>query len=222
MILIVDDEIKIAQILEAYLKKEGFKTHILNDGGEVINFVNKNNPELILLDIMLPNIDGITLCKKIKAINENISIIMLSAKDKENDRINGFEIGADDYVCKPFSPNEVVARVKARLKQYKIKDIDIIQPTEDIKIILGEQKILYHEKEVILTPVEYKLLLALSKKPNMIVSRDKLLNIIYDDKRIVGDRTIDTHIKNVRKKFNDVFPNDLLFKSVYKRGYKLL
>lgn len=222
MILIVDDEIKIAQILEAYLKKEGFKTHILNDGGEVINFVNKNNPELILLDIMLPNIDGITLCKKIKAINENISIIMLSAKDKENDRINGFEIGADDYVCKPFSPNEVVARVKARLKQYKIKDIDIIQPTEDIKIILGEQKILYHEKEVILTPVEYKLLVALSKKPNMIVSRDKLLNIIYDDKRIVGDRTIDTHIKNVRKKFNDVFPNDLLFKSVYKRGYKLL
>lgn len=222
MILIVDDEIRIANILRDYLKKENFETEILNNGNDVISFINENNPDLVLLDIMLPGIDGITLCKKIKAINDDIQIILVSAKDKEIDKINGFETGADDYVCKPFSPKEVVARVKARLKKHTIKNINMLNPTNNIKIDLEQQEVIYNEKNVILTPVEFKLLVALAKKPQSIVSRDKLLDIIYDDKRIVGDRTIDTHIKNVRKKFNEIYKNDELFKSVYKRGYKLL
>lgn len=116
MILIVDDEVRIANILKDYLKKENFDVEILNNGNDVIAFINEKKPELVLLDIMLPGIDGITLCKKIKAINDDIQVILVSAKDKEIDRINGFETGADDYVCKPFSPKEVVARVKVRLK----------------------------------------------------------------------------------------------------------
>lgn len=222
MILIVDDEIRIANILKDYLKKENFDVEILNNGNDVISFINEKKPELVLLDIMLPGIDGITLCKKIKAINDDIQVILVSAKDKEIDRINGFETGADDYVCKPFSPKEVVARVKVRLKKYTINNVNILNPISNIKINLDEQEVIYNNKSVTLTPVEFKLLVALAKKPNIIVSRDRLLDIIYDDKRIVGDRTIDTHIKNVRKKFNDILKNDELFKSVYKRGYKLL
>lgn len=222
MILIVDDEIRIANILKDYLKKENFDVEILNNGNDVIAFINEKKPELVLLDIMLPGIDGITLCKKIKAINDDIQVILVSAKDKEIDRINGFETGADDYVCKPFSPKEVVARVKVRLKKYTINNVNILNPINNIKINLDEQEVIYNNKSVTLTPVEFKLLVALAKKPNIIVSRDRLLDIIYDDKRIVGDRTIDTHIKNVRKKFNDILKNDELFKSVYKRGYKLL
>lgn len=222
MILIVDDEVRIANILKDYLKKENFDVEILNNGNDVIAFINEKKPELVLLDIMLPGIDGITLCKKIKAINDDIQVILVSAKDKEIDRINGFETGADDYVCKPFSPKEVVARVKVRLKKYIINNVNILNPMSNIKINLDEQEVIYNNKSVTLTPVEFKLLVALAKKPNIIVSRDRLLDIIYDDKRIVGDRTIDTHIKNVRKKFNDILKNDELFKSVYKRGYKLL
>lgn len=222
MILIVDDEVRIANILKDYLKKENFDVEILNNGNDVIAFINEKKPELVLLDIMLPGIDGITLCKKIKAINDDIQVILVSAKDKEIDRINGFETGADDYVCKPFSPKEVVARVKVRLKKYTINNVNILNPISNIKINLDEQEVIYNNKSVTLTPVEFKLLVALAKKPNIIVSRDRLLDIIYDDKRIVGDRTIDTHIKNVRKKFNDILKNDELFKSVYKRGYKLL
>lgn len=222
MILIVDDEVRIANILKDYLKKENFDVEILNNGNDVIAFINEKKPELVLLDIMLPGIDGITLCKKIKAINDDIQVILVSAKDKEIDRINGFETGADDYVCKPFSPKEVVARVKVRLKKYTINNVNILNPISNIKINLDEQEVIYNNKSVTLTPVEFKLLVALAKKPNIIVSRDRLLDIIYDDKRIVGDRTIDTHIKNVRKKFNYILKNDELFKSVYKRGYKLL
>lgn len=222
MILIVDDEVRIANILKDYLKKENFDVEILNNGNDVIAFINEKKPELVLLDIMLPGIDGITLCKKIKAINDDIQVILVSAKDKEIDRINGFETGADDYVCKPFSPKEVVARVKVRLKKYTINNVNILNPISNININLDEQEVIYNNKSVTLTPVEFKLLVALAKKPNIIVSRDRLLDIIYDDKRIVGDRTIDTHIKNVRKKFNDILKNDELFKSVYKRGYKLL
>lgn len=222
MILIVDDEIRIANILKDYLKKEGFETEILNNGTEVISWINQTVPELILLDIMLPGVDGITLCKKIKAINDDIQIILISAKDKEIDRINGFETGADDYVCKPFSPKEVVARVKARLKKHTINNVNLLSPINNLKIFLKEQKVIYNNENLVLTPVEFRLLVALAKKPTVIVSREKLLDIIYNDKRIVGDRTIDTHIKNVRKKFNDIIKNDDLFKSVYKRGYKLM
>ena len=218
MILIVDDEVKIANVLNNYLLKSGYETKMLHDGNDVM--------KTILLDVMLPNIDGLTLCKEIKE-KYNFPVILVTARRDEIDRIMGLEIGADDYVCKPFSPKEVVARVKARLRVPTSIQSPTIQnnanntPIEGLCIDFEEKVVWFHEERLDLTPVEYRLLITLLQKPGFAVSREKLLDEIYEDKRIVGDRTVDSHVKNLRKKFQKIKPETNLFKSVYKRGYKL-
>lgn len=226
MILIVDDEVKIANVLNNYLLKSGYETKMLHDGNDVMKTIEENPPELILLDVMLPNIDGLTLCKEIKE-KYNFPVILVTARRDEIDRIMGLEIGADDYVCKPFSPKEVVARVKARLRvptsiqSPTIKNNVNNTPIEGLCIDFEEKVVWFHEERLDLTPVEYRLLITLLQKPGFAVSREKLLDEIYEDKRIVGDRTVDSHVKNLRKKFQKIKPETNLFKSVYKRGYKL-
>lgn len=226
MILIVDDEVKIANVLNNYLLKSGYETKMLHDGNDVMKTIEENPPELILLDVMLPNIDGLTLCKEIKE-KYNFPVILVTARRDEIDRIMGLEIGADDYVCKPFSPKEVVARVKARLRvptsiqSPTIKNNANNTPIEGLYIDFEEKVVWFHEERLDLTPVEYRLLITLLQKPGFAVSREKLLDEIYEDKRIVGDRTVDSHVKNLRKKFQKIKPETNLFKSVYKRGYKL-
>lgn len=225
MILIVDDEVKIANVLNNYLLKSGYETKMIHDGNDVMKAIEENNPELVLLDVMLPNVDGLTLCKEIKE-KYNFPVILVTARRDEIDRIMGLEIGADDYVCKPFSPKEVVARVKARLRTTTAQ-ISTINTTNNNTAIDGlnidfEEKVVwFHEERLDLTPVEYRLLITLLQKPGFAVSREKLLDEIYEDKRIVGDRTVDSHVKNLRKKFQKIKPETNLFKSVYKRGYKL-
>lgn len=226
MILIVDDEVKIANVLNNYLLKSGYETKMLHDGNDVMKTIEENPPELVLLDVMLPNIDGLTLCKEIKE-KYNFPVILVTARRDEIDRIMGLEIGADDYVCKPFSPKEVVARVKARLRVPTSIQPPTIQnnanntPIEGLSIDFEEKVVWFHEERLDLTPVEYRLLITLLQKPGFAVSREKLLDEIYEDKRIVGDRTVDSHVKNLRKKFQKIKPETNLFKSVYKRGYKL-
>lgn len=226
MILIVDDEVKIANVLNNYLLKSGYETKMLHDGNDVMKTIEENPPELVLLDVMLPNIDGLTLCKEIKE-KYNFPVILVTARRDEIDRIMGLEIGADDYVCKPFSPKEVVARVKARLRVPASIQSPTIQnnanntPIEGLCIDFEEKVVWFHEERLDLTPVEYRLLITLLQKPGFAVSREKLLDEIYEDKRIVGDRTVDSHVKNLRKKFQKIKPETNLFKSVYKRGYKL-
>lgn len=218
-ILIVEDEIKIARLLSDYMMDAGFSAQMLHHGDEVLPWFESNTAELMLLDLMLPGTDGMTICKKIRMHSE-MPIIMLTAKVEEIDRLLGLEIGADDYICKPFSPREVVARVKAVLRR-SLADNTTSSNTQD-SVWLDESgyQLVLNEKKIELTAVEFKLFQTLFKHPGHIFSRDRLMQNIYDDHRIVTDRTVDSHIKKLRKKLNAIGADDSVIHSVYGVGYK--
>ena len=218
-VLIVEDEIKLADLLADYFTQAQFSNHKIHDGAEVIDWVKLNSPKIILLDIMLPNKDGMQICKELRQFTQ-VPIIMLTAKVEEIDRLLGLEFGADDYVCKPFSPREVVARVKAVLRRTQA----INEETESSQLLVDEQRyqVSYQEKTLDLTAVEFQLLKPMSKEPGRIFTREQLMNTMYDDNRIVSDRTIDSHIKKLRKKLAQISPEHELIHSVYGVGYRLL
>ena len=217
-ILIVEDEQKLAEILRDYLAQAGFDITVLDNGLEVVPSVRESKPALILLDLMLPGRDGMDICKEIRTFS-NVPIIMVTAKVEEIDRLLGLELGADDYVCKPFSPREVVARVKAVLR--RSGGATTIQARG---LILDEARYqaTLHGTDLELTAVEFKLLNFLAANPGRIYSRDQLMDRIYSDDRIVSDRTIDSHIKKLRKKIAAVEPDEELVGSVYGVGYKFI
>jgi two-component system response regulator BaeR len=219
-ILIVEDENKIALLLRDYLEKAGYKATCLERGDEVVDSVMKDMPALILLDIMLPGMDGMEVCRKIRKLS-NVPIIMLTAKVEEVDRIVGLELGADDYICKPFSAREVVARVNAVLRRVRTTP-------EEEKLLVGQ--ILLDEKrhEVMigshaldLTPSEFGLLRAMMTYPERVFSRNELINQVQGYEFDGYDRTIDTHIKNLRKKIRKALPDQEIISTVYGIGYKL-
>ncbi len=214
-ILIVEDEQRLADLHRDYLQQTGYATAWLGDGNLVVPWVKEHTPDLILLDIMLPNKDGLEICREIRAFS-NVPIIMVTARVEEIDRLLGLELGADDYICKPFSPREVVARVKAVLRRGT-------QPAEtDQFLVLDENCYLatLQGKVLDLTAVEFQLLNILAGRPGQIFSRDQLMDRIYNDQRIVCDRTIDSHIKKLRKKIAAVTPGLELIQSVYSVGYR--
>lgn len=215
-ILIVEDEPKLATLLADYLKASGFEPFCLGTGAEVAPWVREYKPDLILLDLMLPGRDGMTVCKDIRAFSL-VPIIMVTAKIEEIDRLLGLELGADDYICKPFSPREVVARVKAVLR--RTRDGRTIQAPG---LVLDEHryKATLHGLDLELTAVEFKLLQFLVANPGRIYGRQQLMDKIYSDERIVSDRTIDSHIKKLRRKIEAVDPEAGLIHSVYGVGYK--
>jgi two-component system response regulator BaeR len=215
-ILIVEDEQKLAELLKDYLAQAGFDITVLDNGLEVVPSVRENRPDLILLDLMLPGRDGIDICKEVRTFS-NVPIIMVTAKVEEIDRLLGLELGADDYICKPFSPREVVARVKAVLRRS-----GGTTTTQAKGLILDEARYQasLHGTDLGLTAVEFKLLDFLAANPGRIYSRDQLMDRIYTDDRIVSDRTIDSHIKKLRKKLAAVAPDEELVGSVYGVGYK--
>tara|TARA_Y100000588_G_C14090414_1_gene854203 strand:+ start:46 stop:732 length:687 start_codon:yes stop_codon:yes gene_type:complete len=219
LVLIVEDEEKLAEILAKYLSASGFVCHVINDGGEVMTAFERYKPCMVLLDIMLPNVDGITLCKQIRAQNQ-VPIIMTTAKVEEIDRLIGLELGADDYVCKPYSPREVVARVKAIMRRVHY----IAEQTQDVVhgLEVDEQTFMakFNNESVVLTHVEFLLLRAMYLQPGRIFSRDKLMNHVYSDNRIVSDRTVDSHIKKIRKKLQSIAPETSFIHSIYGAGYK--
>jgi two-component system response regulator BaeR len=216
-ILIVEDEIKLAQLLSEYLQHSEFKTHILQQGNLVIKWLEENKADLILLDIMLPGQDGISLCKEIRA-KSNVPIIIQSARVDELDRLLGLELGADDYICKPYSPKEVVARVKAVLRRSTYEN------QNDLKNILRldetRLKITFKQQTLELTSIEFQLLQTLYSHPGQIFSRNQLMQKIYQDHRVVSDRTVDSHIKKLRKKLNQLSTEYEFIYSVYGAGYK--
>ncbi|WP_404390890.1 response regulator [Pseudoalteromonas phenolica] len=218
-ILIVEDEEKLAVILEKYLSAAGYQCHIIVDGAEVIDAFQRINPCLVLLDLMLPNVDGITLCKQIR-LKSQVPIVMTTAKVEEIDRLIGLEVGADDYVCKPYSPREVVARVKAIMRRVNL----LTQQEPDIAHALDvdEQTFMarFNSQSIALTHVEFLLLKAMYTHPGRIFSRDKLMDHIYSDDRIVSDRTVDSHIKKLRKKLQSIAPEMSFIHSIYGAGYK--
>jgi two-component system response regulator BaeR len=216
-ILIVEDEVKLANLLADYFALTEYHPHLIHHGDDVIDWVKKNQPKAILLDIMLPGKNGIDLCKEIRQFS-NVPILMVTAKVEEIDRLLGLELGADDYICKPFSPREVVARVKAVLRRTQTLD-----NTSDM-LILDEHRltVAFHHHEVSLTSVEFQLLKPLAGKPERIFTRDQLMQNMYSDDRIVNNRTIDSHIKKLRKKLSDISNGKDWIQSVYGTGYRLV
>jgi len=215
-ILIVEDEPKLAQVLADYLASAGFNSHCIDDGREVSSWVRQHDPALILLDLMLPGRDGLDLCRDIRQFSE-VPIIMVTARAEEIDRLLGLELGADDYVCKPYSPREVVARVKAVLRR-----IRPAAPAVADRLELDENsfRVRAQGREVELTTVEFHLFQSLYREPGRIFTRGQLIDRIYDDHRIVSDRTIDSHIKKLRKKLAGLLPDAELIHSVYGAGYR--
>ncbi|MCG6200885.1 response regulator [Psychromonas antarctica] len=216
-ILIVEDEIKLANLLADYFNLTEYKPYQIHHGDEVIAWVKANQPKAILLDLMLPGKDGIELCKEIRQFS-NVPILMITAKVEEIDRLLGLELGADDYICKPFSPREVVARVKAVLRRTVTIETNITAFTlHEFRLSVS-----FCGQEVSLTSVEFQLLKPLAHKPGQIFTREQLMQSMYSDHRIVNHRTIDSHIKKLRRKLDDISQGVDLIQSVYGTGYCLV
>jgi two-component system response regulator BaeR len=215
-ILIVEDEPKLASLLADYLRASGFEPSCLGDGADVVSWVRKHKPDLILLDLMLPGRDGMEVCKDIRTFSR-VPIIMVTARIEEIDRLLGLELGADDYICKPFSPREVIARIRAVLR--RTRDGQTIQAQG---LVLNEHRYraTLHGHDLELTAVEFKLLHFLVANPGRIYGRQQLMDKIYPDQRTVSDRTIDSHIKKLRRKIEAIDSNAKLIHSVYGVGYK--
>jgi len=213
MILIVEDEPKLAALEADYLKAEGFETHTIADGGEVVAWVRAQAPDLILLDLMLPGRDGLEICRELRTFSD-VPIIMVTAKVEEIDRLIGLDLGADDYVCKPFSVRELVARVRAILRRRR---------TPSTALVLDEERHVAQldGRALDLTPVEFRLLRALASAPGRVFARERLLERLYEDHRVVTDRTVDAHVKNLRRKLEEVRPGEELVRSIYGVGYTL-
>ena len=218
-ILIIEDEVKIATLLQDYCNQAGYETHMIHNGREALEWLQKNQAKLILLDLMLPEVDGITLCKEVRKTAET-PIIMVTAKVDEIDRLIGLELGADDYICKPFSPREVMARIKTILR--RIQNTQTPTPTIHNDIVLNEDNYTVNYKAISLslTAIEFKLLQSLYNRSGKILSRDQLMTHSYPDQRIVSDRTIDSHVKKLRQKLVRFELEEELIQSVYGVGYR--
>ena len=220
-IFVVEDEIKISKLLRDYLTQEGFTVTCLDRGDQVVSKVKKEQPALILLDLMLPGKDGLEVCREIRKFS-TVPVLMLTAKVEEIDRIIGLELGADDYICKPFSPREVIARVKAVLRRS-------YAPTDLNQIIAGPLSLNAETHQVTidgqplkLTPSEFGLLKAMMASPNKVFSRSELLDRVQGYQFEGYDRTIDSHIKNLRKKIARLIPDQDIICTVYGVGYQFI
>ena len=218
-ILIVEDERKIAEGLRSYLESAGFDVACLARGDEVLEHVRRSPPDLVLLDVMLPGLDGMEVCKQLRRVS-HVPVIMLTARVEEIDRLLGLELGADDYICKPFSPREVVARVKAVLRRAdpepsrkKIAEGPLCLDEESREVTAGGVPIQ-------LTPTEFQLLQVLMSKPNRVFTRTELLDQVMGYKFEGYDRTVDSHIRNLRKKIGEALPGKDFIQSIYGTGYK--
>lgn len=218
-ILIVEDESRLAQLVADYLAAAGFGSHCLADGNEVVPWVREHAPDLVILDVMLPGRDGLELCRDIRAFSR-VPIIMATARIEEIDRLLGLELGADDYICKPYSPREVVARVKAILRRARPTAEPVPSQAQGLTLDEAAFRVRSPLGEVELTAVEFNLFAAMYHEPGRIFSRGLLMDRIYDDQRIVSDRTIDSHIKKLRKKLAGLAPDEELIHSVYGAGYR--
>jgi two-component system response regulator BaeR len=220
-ILVVEDEPKLADLLQTYLQASGYEVRCTGDGLAVMPLVKDWPPDLVLLDLMLPGRDGLDLCRDIRA-HAPIPVIMVTARTEEIDRLLGLELGADDYICKPYSPREVVARVKAVLRRSAADPAPArARELGGLDIDEGGWSARLDGVALDLTPVEFRLLTLLASQPGRIFSRDQVLNGLYDDRRIVTDRAVDSHVKNLRRKLAAVRPDEDLIRSVYGVGYRL-
>lgn len=223
---IVEDEQRIAQVLATYLKQAGFQVTHLSQGKTLVERVRSDAPALILLDVTLPDDDGMELCKRIRGFSA-VPIIMVTARAEEIDRLLGLELGADDYICKPFSPREVVARVKTVLRRAQTP------PDESgtdrgrsryrcagFEVDCDEFRASLDDVALSLTPKEFRMLAAFVSHPDRVLSRDQLMDRMYDDEEFFSDRMIDSHLKNLRRKIAAVRPGLACIQTIYGIGYR--
>lgn len=219
-ILIVDDEKKICEFIKAFLDNEGYCTDVAYDGNSAIDKLNSKKYNLVILDRMIPDISGEEICRYIRSKSE-IPIIMLTAKIEYEDKIDGFKLGCDDYICKLFNINELILRVKAILKRSRnFNDKEIISYGDELEINTSTHEVKVRGEQVILTNTEYKILLILINNPKKIYSRDKLLESTIEGYYEKGDRAIDSHIKNLRQKLEVDSRNPKIIQTVYGVGYR--
>ena len=220
-ILVVDDEKKIVEIVKAYLEKEGFAVIVAYDGKAALEQIHRQSPDLIVLDLMLPEVSGLDVCRAVRK-ESNVPIIMLTARDETTDKIVGLELGADDYVTKPFDPKELVTRVKTVLRRF-----EGTKTTKDLLTIGNltidrEKRLVQRDGEAVsLTPIEFDLLKTLAENPGRVYSRMQLLDMIQGDAYEGYERTIDSHIKNLRKKIESDPEHPKYIATVHGVGYKL-
>ncbi|MBK4994598.1 response regulator [Pseudomonas sp. S37] len=214
-ILLVEDEPKLAALVGDYLRAGGYSVEHLADGLAVMPAIRQGQFELVLLDLMLPGRDGLDICRELRGFSR-LPLIMMTARVDEIDRLLGLELGADDYICKPFSPRELVARVKAVLRRSGEQPGSL-----GLELDARAFQARYRGVALELTPVEFRMLAALAVRPGQVLSRDQLMNHIYQDHRVVADRTVDSHVKNLRRKLTAITPGHDPIRSVYGVGYSL-
>lgn len=217
-ILLVEDEVDLAEMIRDYLLAENFQVEMHHSGADVVESVRMRPPHLILLDLMLPGKDGISICREVRQFS-NVPIIMVTARVEEVDRLLGLELGADDYICKPARPREVVARVKAVLRRTLPRDS---AEQHKQRLLLDEQRLFVSldGKAIDLTLVEFKLLKLLVSVEGKIFSRQEIIRTIYSDNRVISEHSIDSHIKKLRRKIAEVIDGDNPVQSVYGVGFK--
>lgn len=215
-ILLVEDEIEVAEIIRDYLEKSYFTVEIRTSGVGVVDLIKKNPPELVLLDIMLPGVDGKTICREIRAFS-GIPIILFTAMVDEVDRLVGYELGADDYICKPVNPREILVRVKAVLRRW-----DTAWKPDTRQLVLEESKLsaFFKGKPLRLTETEFKLLSVMQEQEGNVLSRKQIIDMLSDGDTEASERSVDTCIKKLRKKMLDLDSHLNPIQSVYGLGYK--
>jgi phosphate regulon transcriptional regulator PhoB len=224
-ILIVEDEKDIANLIAFNLEREGFKTIKAFDGTQVLTITELQKPDLIILDLMLPGINGLDICKRIRANSRTASvpIIMLTAKSDETDKIIGLELGADDYVTKPFSVKELIARVRTILRRTKEQDMSLQKKTfeyKNLSINYASCAVWVHGYPINLSPIELKILFFLSRNPGRVFSRNQILQNVWGDDQFVTDRTVDVHIRRLRSQIEEDMENPRFILTVRGFGYK--
>ncbi|WP_461612146.1 response regulator transcription factor [Clostridium sp. Marseille-QA1073] len=218
-ILVIDDEVKIIEVIKLYLENEGYTVIQATSGIDALKKQSEFNPDLLILDLMLPDISGEKVCERIRE-ESDVPIIMLTAKSSEESILNGYSIGSDDYVTKPFSPKQLVAKVNAVLKRVKGNQGENLIFNNELIIDIVNKKVEYNNNEIVLTASEYKILSILARNPNRIFSREELMDYISRDNICIYDRIIDTHIKNIRAKLNQDSKNPTYIKTIRGMGYR--
>jgi two-component system, OmpR family, response regulator BaeR len=217
-IVIIEDDHALADMLANYMQAHGFTPHVISDGALAVAAVERLQPEAILLDVVLPNVDGIEICGQLRRVSA-APIIIISARVEEIDRIIGLEVGADDYVCKPFSPREVLARLRALLRRAQGR----LGPGAELHGFVvddGAQRIVWQQRALPLTPLEYRVFRLLLSRSGQVFSRERLLDAAHGDGSDTTDRAIDSHIKNLRRKLHAAGTSSQLIVSVYGAGYR--
>jgi two-component system response regulator ChvI len=225
-VAIVDDEATIRDTVEYALQREGYRTSVHANGADAWDAFQKALPDLVILDILMPRMDGLELCRRLRALSDSLPIIFLTSRDEEFDRVLGLELGADDYLCKPFSMRELIARVKVLFRRLAFRHDpgttreEALLRVGDLCLDLNRYAVHWGDVEVALTVTEFRILAALVRNPGHVKSRAQLLEEGYPDDTYVSERTVDSHIKRLRRKFDELAQGSELIETVYGLGYR--